>query len=190
MSGGDRNLRFRDAEPGDGAAVAEIYNESIDAGDSTMDDGKKSSSEMADLITGFGPRETILLLENVDELEVLGWGIIKRYSDRSGYRFCCETSVYLRRHLVGLGLGPRIKQALIDRCGEYGYHHLVAKIFADNERSIEYNRRFGYEMVGIQREIGFKNGHWQDIAILQLVLPQVETRPDTSAHSKAEEKDK
>jgi hypothetical protein len=28
-------------------------------------------------------------------------------------------------------------------------------------------------MVGIQREIGFKNGHWQDVAILQLVLDDV-----------------
>ncbi len=39
--------------------------------------------------------------------------------------------------------------------------------------SIEYNLRFGYEVVGIQREIGFKNGHWQDVAVLQLVLDDV-----------------
>ena len=62
---------------------------------------------------------------------------------------------------------------MIERCRAYGYHHLVAKILADNTRSIEYNLRFGYERVGVQREIGFKNGHWQDVAILQLVLDDV-----------------
>ena len=66
-----------------------------------------------------------------------------------------------------------MKTALIERCKTYGYHHLLARIFADNEASIEYNRRFGYELVGVQREIGFKDGHWQDVAILQLVLEDV-----------------
>ena len=137
-----------------------------------MDDEPKSEVEFRRMIEGFHRRETILLL--VTELEggehVLGWGVIKRYSDRRGYRFCCETSVYLRREMIGRGHGSRIKQALIERCKAYGYHHLVAKIFADNAVSLHYNQKFGYELVGIQKEIGYKNGHWQDVAILQLVL--------------------
>ncbi len=104
---------------------------------------------------------------------VIGWGIIKRYSDRSGYRFCCETAVYLSRNQVGHGYGTKIKIALIDRCKEFGYHHLVAKIFADNIKSIEYNKRLGYEIVGTQNEIGYKNNRWQDIVIMQLVLRDV-----------------
>ena len=66
-----------------------------------------------------------------------------------------------------------MKEALIARCKEYGYHHLVAKIFADNKASINYNKKFGYEIVGRQREIGFKNGRWQDVVIMQLVLDDV-----------------
>ena len=96
--------------------------------------------------------------------------MIKRYSPRPGYRYCCETSVYLRRSQRRRGHGTRIKTALIERCREYGYHHLLARVWADNTASIEYNRRFGYEIVGIQREVGYKDGRWVDIAILQLVL--------------------
>ena len=163
---------FRAATPEDAMAIAEIYNEAIVAGNATMDDQPKSVEYMRNLIEHLGPRETILVLETVTD-RVLGWGIIKRYSDRTGYRFCCETSVYLQHQEVGKGYGTRIKKALIARCRELGYHHLVAKIFADNRVSIEYNLKQGYEMVGIQREIGYKNGRWQDIAILQLVLADV-----------------
>jgi L-amino acid N-acyltransferase YncA len=164
-------LVLRDATTADAAAISEIYNESIRHGDATMDSVLKSVDDIRRQIEEFGPRETILVLERGSR--PLGWGIIKKYSERLGYRYCCETSVYLFRSEIGQGYGSRIKRALIERCREYGYHHLVARIFADNIASIEYNRRFGYEIVGVQREIGYKNGHWQDVAVMQLVLGDV-----------------
>ncbi len=181
---------LRDVALSDAAVIAEIYNEAIRGGRATMDDELKTTEDIERMIAAFNDREIILMLErptspSADDLsesetnrgaEVLGWGIIKKYSDRLGYRYACETSVYLWQRHSGHGYGSRIKQALIDRCKVYGYHHLVAKIFADNTLSIAYNRKFGYELVGIQKEIGYKNGRWQDIAILQLVLTDVAPR--------------
>jgi phosphinothricin acetyltransferase len=63
-----------------------------------------------------------------------------------------------------------IKKWLIDKCRELNYHHMVAKIFSVNEASIAYNRKLGYELVGTQREIGFVDGAWQDVTIMQLIL--------------------
>lgn len=168
------SIYIRDCKPEDAAVIAEIYNESIRVGDATMDDEEKSAAYFEKVIANFSKREIILVL--VDEAEVVGWGIIKKYSDRSGYRFCCETAVYLRRGIRRKGHGTRIKNALIDRCKAMGYHHMVAKIFADNTGSIAYNERLGYEIVGRQREIGYKNGRWQDIVIMQLVLTDVPPR--------------
>ena len=162
---------FRDGTVEDAAVIAEIYNESIRAGGATMDDEPKTGTDIRTQIEGFGRRELFVLLEL--DGEVLGWRVIKRYSDRPGYRFSCETAVYLRHGALRSGHGSRIKRELIARCKKLGYHHLVARIFADNRASIEYNLRFGYELVGVQREIGFKEGRWQDIAILQLVLDEV-----------------
>jgi phosphinothricin acetyltransferase len=162
---------LRAATTADAAAIAEIYNESVAAGDATTDERPKSAEEVREIIRGFGRRETILILEGGGE--VFGWGVIKRYSERPGYRFCCETSVYLRRQHVGRGYGTYLKKAMIERCRDYGYHHLVAKVFADNERSIDYNLKLGYERVGTQREIAYRAGRWRDVAILQLVLRDV-----------------
>lgn len=162
---------LRDATADDAESIAEILNESILAGDATTQETPQTAGEIRELIAGFGRRETILVLEGGQE--TLGWGIIKKYSDRPGYQFSCETSVYLRRVLMGKGYGTYLKRAMIERCRDYGYHHLVARIFADNRRSIEYNLKLGYEMVGIQKEIGYKDGGFRDVAILQLVLGQV-----------------
>lgn len=167
-------LTIRDATPADAAVIADIYNETIRAGYGTMDTVEKTAADLRAQMAGFTEREAYLLLER--DGEALGWGVIKRYSDRPGYRFCCETSVYLRHAEVRKGYGSVIKRAVIERCRAYGYHHLVAKIWAGNTASIEYNKTFGYELVGIQREIGYLGGQWQDVAIMQLVLDDVPPR--------------
>lgn len=176
-------VRLRDAIASDTKSIADIYNESIMAGDATMDSEAKTEADIQGWMDKFSDRETILVLEELHDppaaSPVVGWGIIKRYSDRYGYRFCCETAVYLRRSHIGRGYGTRIKNALIERCKVYGYHHLVAKIFAENEASIQYNLRLGYEMVGIQRQIGWRDGRWLDVAILQLILDDVQVEKNS-----------
>ena len=86
---------IRDATPDDCLAIADIYNESIAVGDSTMHDDPRTPEGIRSRMAGFSDREGYLILER--EGHVLGWGVIKLYSDRPGYRFCCETSVFLRR---------------------------------------------------------------------------------------------
>lgn len=177
---------IRDATAADADAIAEIYNASILAGGATMDLETKSAEYFRKKLESFSPRESILLLESGDQ--TLGWGIIKKYSDRTGYRFACETAVYLRRNLTGRGLGSRIKLALIERCRRYGYHHLVAKIWATNTASIQYNKKFGYEVVGTQKQIGFAAGRWLDVVIMQLVLDDVP--PEVPAEFRSQDQDK
>ena len=161
-------MKFRIAAITDAQPVMEIYNEHIANGNSTMDQRPKSLGEIEDWFNGFWERELIVLLEDANN--VLGWGIIKRYSDREGYSKACETAIYLRSAETGKGYGTLTKKWLIKKCRELGYHHLVAKIFSSNTASIEYNKKLGYVLVGEQKEIGFANGQWQDVTILQLLI--------------------
>ena len=162
---------LRDATDDDAAAIAEIYNESIRVATATMDTALKTALDIRRQMKAFSNREGYMVLES--DGAVIGWGVIKLYSPRPGYSRCAETSVFLRGSELRRGYGSRIKRVLIERCRAYGYRHLIARIWADNEASIAYNRNFGYELVGIQREIGYIDGHWQDIAVMQLVLEDV-----------------
>jgi L-amino acid N-acyltransferase YncA len=161
-------MKFRVANITDAKSVMEIYNEHISAGNSTMDQEPKTLEEIERWFKGFLERELIVMLEDANY--VLGWGIIKRYSDREGYAKACETAIYLRETETRKGYGTLTKKWIIEKCRELEYHHLVAKIFSNNIASIEYNKKLGYELVGRQKEIGYVNGKWQDVTIMQLII--------------------
>ena len=55
-------------------------------------------------------------------------------------------------------------------CKDLNYRHLVAKILGDNQSSIAYNQRLGYTIVGTQKEVGFRDGKWQDVVIMQYLI--------------------
>jgi L-amino acid N-acyltransferase YncA len=159
----------RSARNSDSQAIADIYNESILARDSTMDTVPMSAEEIEQLLTGLDEREQLFVLESRGL--VRGWGIVKKYSDRPGYRVACETSVYVFRSDTGQGFGSRLQRRLMEHCLSVGFHHIVVKIWADNESSIAFHRKFGFKIVGIQHEIGRVDGQWRDIAIMECVLP-------------------
>ncbi len=161
---------IRDAHLEDAAAIASIYNESIAARDSTMQLDRVHTETVSDWIRAQGEREAVLVMVEGEGEEIVGYGVVKRYSDREGYRFAAETSVYLRRTHTGAGRGSELQAALIDRCRAHGYHHLVAKLWAENERSRALHRTFGYDLVGVQQQIGHVEGEWRDVAIMQKIL--------------------
>lgn len=162
-------VTIRAANPRDSEALAAIYAQSQAAHDSTME-MNTSAATFEERIRSLHPREALVVLEDD---QVVGWGIVKRYSDRVGYRVACETSIYLDRARRGRGYGKRLQGRLMDLCRELGYHHVVAKIWASNQASIAFHERFGFEMVGVQREIGYIGGRWRDVAILQCLLEEV-----------------
>ncbi len=156
------------AKQSDYARIASIYNEYIKRGTSTMEERLHDKEDIEKWVKKFSNRERLYVMKKNDV--IIGWGIIKKYSDREGYRFAAETAVYLTESELGKGYGSSMKRYLISEARKMNYRHLVAKIFAENEGSIQYNIKLGYTKVGTQKEIGFKNGEWQDIVILQLLL--------------------
>ena len=105
----------------------------------------------------------------------MGYSRIKRYSDRLGYKFCCETSIYFYLEEVGQGYGHILFTKLLAQVKQFNYHHIVAKILGCNKKSVKFHQKFGFEIVGIQKEIGFSQGRWEDIVIMQLILPKTDT---------------
>lgn len=158
----------RRAEAADAEAVAGIYTQSILARDSTMDTEPVDADTVRAWLDRLSSRETLLVVE-VDG-SIRGWGIVRRYSERPGYALTCETSVYLDRAWVGRGLGSRVQAVLMDHCRASGFHHVVAKIWADNAHSAALHRKFGFNLVGVQREAGRVDDRWRDVAIYQCLL--------------------
>jgi len=158
-------LCIRPAIASDYASIASIYNEAIAAGGITMDGQYKQAEDIQAIAEKMGAREIYLVGETAQV--VVGWGILKAYSDRLGYQVACETSIYLSFAETGKGYGKALQTALMQKVAEYKYHHIVAKILGANTASIQFHQRLGFEIVGVQKQIGFMNDHWHDVVILQ-----------------------
>jgi phosphinothricin acetyltransferase len=146
--------------------IARIYNCYLGKG--TMDLNEKSGAYFRKIVKKQANNEGFYIGKINDK--IIGWGIIKQYSDREGYAYTCETSVFLDPDERGKGFGKILKSHLIDECKRMGYKHLVAKIWADNDISIQYNLNLGYSVVGRQEKIGYVEGRWVDVVIMQYVF--------------------
>ncbi|MGB5595305.1 MAG: N-acetyltransferase family protein [Crocosphaera sp.] len=164
-------IKIRTFRETDLKGITNIYNQYIADGSSTLDGHFYSLEDMKSIVDKFEQRETILVALKVDRL--IGWGSIKRYSTRLGYRVCCETSIYMTPLETGKGYGRILEEQLLKTVRNFGYHHIVAKILACNQKSIQFHQNFGFEMVGIQKEIGFSQGKWQDVVIMQLIFSDI-----------------
>lgn len=155
-------------QPKNYQAVADIYNEHIVQHNCTMDLATKTADDIARWVKDFNTRERLYVVKKASR--VIGWGIIKKYSSRMGYQRTCETAIYFRTTAIGKGYGTMLKKFLMQICKTLDYHHIVGKIWATNRASIEYNRKLGFTIVGTQKEIGYVDGKWIDVVIMQYVF--------------------
>ena len=103
--------------------------------------------------------------------EILGFAYAAAYRSRPAYRFTVEDSVYVADGLAGQGIGSALLGELIARCEGGPWRQMLAVVGdSANSESIALHRRFGFELVGTLRSVGFKHGRWVDTPILQRAL--------------------
>lgn len=70
----------------------------------------------------------------------------------------------------GQGIGRALYEALFERLRERGFRTACAGITLPNAASEGLHRRLGFELVGVNREVGWKQGSWRDVGWYQLEL--------------------
>ena len=101
---------------------------------------------------------------------VLGWSALNPYHARIGYRFTSENSVYVAANCRGKGIGRALLGPLLEAGKARGLHAILAVIDADNEASIRLHAQFGFEKVGLFKQVGFKFGRWLDVIYMEKLL--------------------
>jgi phosphinothricin acetyltransferase len=167
MTSKDRANEVRPARTADAAEIARIYNHYIRQGGVTFDLTEYPVERIVKLLQRGKPDAWFVA---GSEHALWGWASVREFSDRPGFRRSRETAIYLDPAAMGTGVGDLLQQHVEQHCVAAGIHHAMAKILADNERSIAFHKRYGYEVVGIQREIGWVNDRWVDLMILQKIF--------------------
>jgi L-amino acid N-acyltransferase YncA len=98
---------------------------------------------------------------------VLGFASISPYRTRPGYSTTVENSVYVHREHQSRGIGRMLLDDILSLAADSGFHSCMARILAGHEASIRLHASRGFEVVGIEREVGRKFGRWIDITLMQ-----------------------
>jgi phosphinothricin acetyltransferase len=110
--------------------------------------------------------------------EIAGFAYAGAYHRRPAYRFAIEDSVYVADRLRERGVGSALIGELIAACERGPWRQMVAVVGdSANLGSIVLHKRFGFELVGTLRSVGFKFGRWVDTPILQRPLRTGDKEP-------------
>ena len=104
--------------------------------------------------------------------EFAGFAYLSLYRPKSGYRFTRENTVYVEPRFHGQGVGRALLECVLGAARSLDVHTVIAVIESTNEASLALHRSLGYEVVGTEREVGFKFNRWLDSTYMQVFLQQ------------------
>ena len=104
------------------------------------------------------------------EGEILGFGMYSEFRFREAYQFTVEHSVYVAANHLGKGIGKRLLSELIVLAKAQKLHTMIGVIDSENQNSIAFHEQFGFKIVGVVKESGYKFDRWLDSVFMQLIL--------------------
>ncbi len=161
-------MKVRPATIADAEPICRIYNREVTESTVTLDLVPRTLAEQRSYLAQRSGGLAVLVAEQ--DGDVVGFGSLSFYRDRPGYRTSVEDSVYVDRAHVGAGVGSTLLAGLLDVAADHGFHAVFARIVGPQEASVHLHQRHGFELVGIERQVGRKFGRWHDVALLQRLL--------------------
>ncbi len=161
-------VSVRVAGPGDAEAIRSIYNLEVTESTVTFDLVPRT---LADQLAWLAEHDGVhpAIVAELDG-EVVGFGSLAPYRSRPAYATTVENSVYVRRDRRGRGCGRAILSELLRLGTVHGFHAVMARIVGGHEASIGLHRACGFQLVGVEREVGRKFGRWLDVVLMQRLL--------------------
>lgn len=158
-------MTIRPAGPGDGPAIAAIWNPIIRDTVITFRPSERGTEEIALLIRD---RQTaghaFLVAQDADR--ILGFATYGQFRSGGGYARSMEHTVYLAPDARGIGTRRLLLAALEDHARAAGHRLLIGGITASNDGSLRFHARAGYAEWGRIPCAGWKFGRFHDLVLM------------------------
>ncbi|BCI53357.1 phosphinothricin N-acetyltransferase [Mycolicibacterium litorale] len=163
-------MTVRDAEARDLTEIGRIYAYHVTTGVATFEVTPPDAGEWHRRWTSARANGLPFLVVERDG-GVAGYAYCSPWKPRPAYRHTVENSIYLAPEAIGLGLGGRLLDVLLERCVAAGLREVIAVVVdADAAGSLALHRKRGFSDAGRLTRVGFKHGRWLDTLLLQRSL--------------------
>ncbi len=162
------DFQIRYATDEDVPQIARIYNQAIENTTATFDTEPKTIEDRMEWFRNRTDDHPVIVA--TIEGRIVGWAELKPFGKRRAYRYTVENAIYVAPEAQGRGIGSALMQRLIEIAEEKRFHVMLAQIVSENQSSIHLHKKFGFEQVGLLREVGRKFDRWLDIVTLEKTL--------------------
>jgi phosphinothricin acetyltransferase len=162
-------VKFRLATLDDSEGIRAIYNREVVGSTVTFDLVPRSpDDQLAWMDEHSGAHPAVVAVDEYGQ--VCGFGSLSPYRPRPAYRTTVEDSVYVDPDSQGRGVGRGLLEELVRLAESHGFHAVIGRIVGGHEASIALHRACGFEIVGVEKEVGRKFGRWLDVVLMQRLL--------------------
>jgi phosphinothricin acetyltransferase len=145
--------------------LTEIYNYYIIHSHATFDTEEFSIKKRETWFQNFSEEGAYRLFVARQEENVLAYASSTAFRPKPAYYQSVETTIYIDPLYLGRGIGLRLYHTLIRTLEqETSVHRAFAGIALPNEASANLHQRFGFKLIGVFTEVGFKFGRYWDVA--------------------------
>ena len=166
----DQIVVIRPALAADAAAIAEIYNREVTETTATFDLVPRTLETQQEWLAARSGAFAAIVGVDPATKRVVTFASLSPYKERAAYRTTVEDSIYVHRDFGGRGIGKLMLERLVDIARESGFHAMIARIEASSTASRSLHAACGFELVGVEREVGRKFRRWLDVAVMQRLL--------------------
>lgn len=169
----ETTIRF--ATPEDAAGILAIYNHYITETITTFNIRPRTEHEHRAYIESICKQYPWLVAEKNNEIIAYAYAHTERPID--AYAWNVELAIFLKPDVTAAGLGTRMLATLLAILEYAGYKNAYSVISETNDASFALHEKFGFELIGVHSNTGFKQGKWRDTTWLVKRLGDFETIP-------------
>jgi L-amino acid N-acyltransferase YncA len=163
-------VTIRPATIADAPAILEIYNREVLETTATFDLVPRTLEQQQAWLSARSGAFSAIVAVDPTNRAVIGFAALSPYKERAAYSTTVENSVYVHRDHGGRGVGKALMEHLIGVARDSGFHSIIARIEAGGTASRALHASVGFELVGIEREVGRKFRRWLSVAVMQKML--------------------
>ena len=150
-------------------AILEIINDQILTGTALYDYQPRTLAQQLAIFDDKLQKGFPIIVAKVAD-EIVGFGYYSEFRFREAYKFTVEHSVYAKKNYIGKGIGKILLSELIELAKKQNLHTMIGVIDSENESSIAFHEKFGFEKAGFIKESGFKFDRWLHSVFMQKIL--------------------
>ena len=170
------DLIIREASPSDASRLLAIYRPYVTDTTITFEYEVPSLNEFTSRMEKIRKRYPYLVCE--EDGQIIGYAYADTYMIRPAYDWCAEVSIYVDREKRGMGVGKKPHESLFARLREMHVLNLYAVITSENEKSLAFHEKLGFQNFAVFEKAGYKQGRWLDVTWMQLFLGEHKEHPE------------